>query len=121
MSDALPTADMRVHVTPCPWPDRPCSCRVAVPDNAPQLSTLATKGDQQIVDDLWQTRQRLVEPILDIDAHATPFGEDEHGFVTGGYLISVGCLHRALGFVGHTAPKCRTCGPDTHDCEPSDA
>lgn len=44
--------------------------------------------------------------ILDIDAHATPVGEDEDGFVTGGYLISVGALHRALGKVGHSAPSC---------------
>lgn len=87
--------------------------------NAPSLSTLATRDDQNIVDDLWQAKQRLIELILDIDAHATPFGEDEHGFVTGGYLISVGSLHRALGFVGHTAPKCRVCGPETHDCKES--
>ena len=60
---------------------------------------------------------RLREAILDIDAHATPFGTDDDGFVTGGYLISVGSLHRALGVVGHTSIKCRSCEASTHDCE----
>lgn len=54
--------------------------------------------------------------ILDIDAHATGLAEDDEGFVTGGYVISVGCLHRALGLVGHTAPKCRLCDPSQHGC-----
>src|SRR5436190_3485029 len=31
--------------------------------------------------------------ILDIDAHATGLGEDANGFVSGGYVISIGCLH----------------------------
>lgn len=59
---------------------------------------------------------RLRAAILDIDAHATPYGEDEDGFVNGGYLISIGCLHRALGVVGHSAAKCRFCGPEAHGC-----
>jgi hypothetical protein len=44
--------------------------------------------------------------ILDIDAHAAPLGEDADGFVTGGYIVSVGSLHRALGVVGHSSAKC---------------
>lgn len=48
----------------------------------------------------------LEAAILDIDAHATPLAEDEGGFTTGGYLVSVGALHRALGVVGHTVRKC---------------
>lgn len=44
--------------------------------------------------------------ILDIDAHATPLGEDDDGFVAIGYAVSVGSLHRALGLVGHSAAKC---------------
>jgi len=51
----------------------------------------------------------LRNAILDIDAHATPFGTDDDGFVSGGYLISVGSLHRALGVVGHSAAKCGGC------------
>jgi hypothetical protein len=45
--------------------------------------------------------------ILDIDAHATPFGDipDEPGYV-GTYLLTAGALHRALGTIGHTAPSC---------------
>lgn len=54
--------------------------------------------------------------VLDIDAHATALGEDRDGFVTGGYVISVGSLHRALGVVGHTAPPCPLCKPSDHDC-----
>lgn len=48
---------------------------------------------------------KLKAAILDIDAHATPLGEDEDGFATTGYLISVGSLHRALGLVGHGAGR----------------
>lgn len=59
--------------------------------------------------------ERLKAAILDIDAHATPMGEDDDGFVTGGYLISVGSLHRALALTG-TAPRCTDCeGHDAHD------
>lgn len=45
--------------------------------------------------------------ILDIDAHATPFGDlpDDPGYV-GMYLVTAGALHRALGKIGHTAPSC---------------
>lgn len=60
--------------------------------------------------------QRLRDAILDIDAHATALGEDEAGFVTGGYIVTVGSLHRALGVVGHTAVLCRYCDPGAHDC-----
>jgi len=53
-------------------------------------------------------RDRLREHILDIDAHATPYGDipDEPGFV-GVYLVTAGALHRALGKIGHSAPKCK--------------
>lgn len=46
--------------------------------------------------------------VLDIDAHATPYGDipDEPGWV-GTYLVTAGALHRALGKVGHSAPKCQ--------------
>jgi hypothetical protein len=49
---------------------------------------------------------RALAAILDIAAHATPFGEDEDGFVNGGYLVSVGAIHRALGVVGHSVAPC---------------
>ena len=51
--------------------------------------------------------EALKAAVLDIDAHATPLGEDEDGFTTGGYIVSVGALHRALGVVGHAARKCK--------------
>ena len=43
--------------------------------------------------------EALTAAILDIDAHATPLGEDDDGFVAVGYAVSVGALHRALGLV----------------------
>lgn len=50
---------------------------------------------------------RLRTHILDIAAHATPYGDipDDPGYV-GTYLLSAGALHRALGTIGHTAPSC---------------
>lgn len=59
----------------------------------------------------WQPPEveRLKAAILDIDAHATPLGEDDDGFITGGYTITVGSLHRALGVVGHGSVPCRVC------------
>lgn len=42
--------------------------------------------------------------IEDIRDHATPLGEDADGFVTGGYLITVGSLHRALGLLAGSVP-----------------
>ena len=63
-----------------------------------------------------QQVEMLRAAILDIDAHATPLGEDADGFATGGYVVSVGALHRALGLVGHTASVCRQCSPESHDC-----
>ena len=63
-----------------------------------------------------EREKALTDAILDIDAHATGMGEDADGFVTGGYIVTVGALHRALGVVGHTAVKCRYCDPSQHDC-----
>ena len=53
-----------------------------------------------------QLLQKFKAAILDIDAHATPLGEDDEGFVAIGYAISVGSLHRALGLVGHSSARC---------------
>jgi chromosome segregation ATPase len=50
---------------------------------------------------------KLKAAILDIDAHATPLGTDADGFVSTGYVISVGCLHRALGLIGYAALEAR--------------
>lgn len=52
-------------------------------------------------DELLDRIARLVAAIKDIDAHATPMGDDGNGFVDpeGGYLVSVGSIHRALGVV----------------------
>jgi hypothetical protein len=53
-------------------------------------------------------RDQLREHILDIDAHATPYGDipDDSGW-TGTYLLTAGALHRALGKIGHSAPSCQ--------------
>lgn len=52
--------------------------------------------------------ERLREHILDIDAHATPYGDipGEPGYV-GTYLLTAGALHRALGTIGHSAARCQ--------------
>lgn len=52
--------------------------------------------------------ERLRAHILDIDAHATPYGDlpSEPGY-TGTYLVTAGALHRALGTIGHSAASCR--------------
>lgn len=59
-------------------------------------------------EDLRKARDELKQRILDIDAHATPYGDipGEPGYV-GTYLLTGGALHRALGKIGHTAPKCQ--------------
>lgn len=59
-------------------------------------------------DDLHDRLDELREAILDIDAHATPFGDipDEPGWV-GRYLVTAGALHRALGKIGRAAPSCQ--------------
>jgi predicted RNase H-like nuclease (RuvC/YqgF family) len=71
---------------------------------AESLQAEVTQGDQR-VDDLVKKYQGVARrvrdleaAIRDIDAHATPLGGEE--FVDGGYLISIGCLHRALALLG---------------------
>ena len=56
---------------------------------------------------LREQAEALKAAVLDIDAHSTAMGEDTDGFTTGGYIVSVGALHRALGVVGHAARKCK--------------
>lgn len=51
--------------------------------------------------------ERLRDAVLDIDRHAAAVATDEDGFNSGGYVISIGSLHRALGIIGHTAAKPR--------------
>lgn len=53
--------------------------------------------------------KRLRDAILDIDAHAHAMGSDDDGFNSGGYIISIGSLHRALGVIGHTGARPREC------------
>jgi hypothetical protein len=62
----------------------------------------ADRGDY-----LAQRVKALELAILDIDAHAHAMGSDEDGFNSGGYIISIGSLHRALGLLGRTAAKPR--------------
>jgi len=59
------------------------------------------------VADLEAELAQLRAHILDIDAHATPYGDlpDEPGYA-GTYLLTAGALHRAIGKVGHTSPSC---------------
>lgn len=61
----------------------------------------------EVLPPLLRERDALRQHILDIDAHATPYGDipDEPGWV-GTYLVTAGSLHRALGKIGHSAPRC---------------
>lgn len=58
--------------------------------------------------ELERESRALKEHILDIDAHATPYGDipEEPGWI-GTYLVTAGALHRALGKIGHSAPSCQ--------------
>lgn len=56
------------------------------------------------------TIAKLENHILDIQAHATPFGGlPEDPEYVGIYLLTAGALHRALGTIGHTVRPCETC------------
>ena len=63
---------------------------------------------QPALDERDAEMERLRAHILDIDAHATPYGDipTDPGY-TGVYLLTAGALHRALGTIGHTAPSCQ--------------
>lgn len=41
-------------------------------------------------------RDRLRAVVEDITEHATPIAEDDDGFVSVGYTVTVGAIHRAL-------------------------
>lgn len=81
---------------------------VPLPDPPPDAMAPEMHGTQNAtVVQYWRDRaDQLTAAVLDIDAHATPLGEDGDGFVAVGYAISVGSLHRALGIIGHSAARC---------------
>ncbi len=66
------------------------------------------ESPDETIQRLTAERDALRQHILDIDAHATPYGDipDEPGWV-GTYLVTAGALHRALGKIGHSAPSCQ--------------
>lgn len=86
--------------------------RLAEEQNRTELAmqTLQAERDEtkQLVDQLRAEPNTLRQHILDIDAHATPYADlpDDPGYV-GVYLVTAGALHRALGKIGHSAPKCQ--------------
>ena len=95
------------HGSPLVWLDP--ALRWRCPHCFPELFPAARPAAGSFPPDVTALADELRNAILDIDAHATPFGTDDDGFVSGGYLISVGSLHRALGVVGHSAAKCGGC------------
>lgn len=95
------------HGNPLVWLDP--ALRWRCPHCFPELFPAARPAARSSSPDVTALADELRNAILDIDAHATPFGTDDDGFVSGGYLISVGSLHRALGVVGHSAAKCGGC------------
>ena len=68
---------------------------------------ITVREDKRVVDRDAADVARLRAHILDIDAHATPYGDlpDDPGYV-GTYLLTCGALHRALGTIGYSAPSC---------------
>ena len=80
---------------------------VAEKDGVIQMLHAIKVQDAENIDKVLADWRTLREHILDIDAHATPFGDipDDPGWI-GSYLISAGCLHRAMGKIGHSAPSC---------------
>lgn len=76
------------------------------PNGNPQHNILREAGDR--LGELEAKNERLRVAVLDIDAHATPMGlarEDDPEGNPDHYHLTVGALHRALGVIGHTAPK----------------
>lgn len=82
--------------------------QVAALESYRQLAREASDGYHAGAAKLIEERDQLRQHILDIDAHATPYGDlpEDPGDV-GVYLLSAGALHRALGKIGHTAPNCQ--------------
>jgi hypothetical protein len=78
------------------WPD--------LTEDPVYLDQLAAQANVVVAPEL----ERLRAHVLDIAAHATPYGDipDDPGYV-GTYLLTAGALHRALGTIGHTAPSCQ--------------
>lgn len=81
----------------------------AINDSAADVPALVDEIEQLNIAlaEAREERDTYQQHILDIDAHATPYGDipDEPGWV-GTYLVTAGALHRALGKIGHSAPKC---------------
>ena len=86
-------------------------------DHGAGLRLISCEAVQERLEATVAEVERLRAAIADIDAHSTPLGEDDDGFVTGGYLVTVGAIHRAVAAAGLTAPPCRVCTPTSHDCE----
>jgi len=78
------------------------------PDEYRAANITVEQGQEAVRARLEAEVQRLRQHILDIDAHATPYGDipREPGWV-GMYLLTAGALHRALGTIGHSAPNCQ--------------
>lgn len=105
MTDTTPAPDSyRAHVAAAIHDEletHSCVYHEAIDEAAIVDAVLALQGDAAT------ERDQLRAALLDIDAHATPYGDipDDPGWV-GTYLVTAGALHRALGKIGHTAPSC---------------
>jgi hypothetical protein len=74
-------------------------------DDQSKSNRVAEDIDREEVGALRSRVATLTQAILDIDAHAVALGEDKDGWASVGYFVSIGALHRALGLIGHPAPK----------------
>lgn len=98
-----------IHCQECldTWPCDTSAALDALEEDVVKARSEAWKDLQAENARLREQVEALKAAVLDIDAHATGLDEDKDGFTTGGYIVSVGALHRALGVVGHAASKCK--------------
>lgn len=77
-----------------PWPCEACYERAKVALAAAdelECGVLFLEASDRI--------DKLETALRDIIDHATPLGSDSDEFVSTGYVVSVGCIHRAMGLI----------------------
>jgi hypothetical protein len=93
-----------VHCDEAEW----VTLMAAEPQHRAAVDRVVELTEQRVRAESAAEIKRLRQHILDIDAHATPYGDlpEDPGWV-GMYLLTAGALHRALGTIGHGAPNCQ--------------
>lgn len=98
--------DVASHAPPMEWPGQCLECP-SEPSMRHTFRNFRALAESRPAPETMSVEAKLREHILDIAAHATPYGNipSDPGWV-GTYLLSAGALHRAIGTIGHTAPSC---------------